>query len=101
MQEAGRNLGEEIEDRVGAHCNDGRHSQSKNQDRQKQDTPADSGETDENTDHKPNQDFGCNERHDKVRLATALGYSSRRLPIYADEALTLKVQDDFLSGLFR
>jgi len=60
MQEAGRNLGEEIKDRIGAHCNNGRHSQSKNQDRQKQDTPADSGLDHEHTNDKPHQDFGRN-----------------------------------------
>ena len=65
VQQAGGDFREEIEQRVGADGHDRRHPQAKDQNREQQNAAPHAGHADEHADDKANQNFGCEQWHNR------------------------------------
>ena len=55
VDNAGADLSDKVEKSVGAHCQQGRHTQTENEDRKQQNAASDSRHSDESPDSKPHQ----------------------------------------------
>src|ERR1700687_605421 len=92
VHQAGRNLREEVKQRVGTDRHDRWHFQPEDQNREQQNAAPHAAHTDQHANHKANQNFGCEHRHKRCDLLFH--------PVYSDEAFALQVQNNFLGRFF-
>ena len=95
VNNAGADLGEEVEERVRTHGAHRRHAQTEDKNREQQNAAPDSRHSDEGPDSKTYQDLD-----QQIHVADTRLTDLNRLRSRSDEAFPLQVQDDFLRCLF-
>src|ERR1700686_4591717 len=92
VHQAGRNLRENVKQRVGTDRHDRRDFQPEDQNREQQNAAPHAVNTDQHANDKANQNDGCEHRHKRCDLLFH--------PVYSDEAFALQVQNNFLCRFF-